>query len=88
MLLFFGQASDLNAQHRQFDVPCFYGRDIKTVKSLRVTEMEQGCLTLLRCVHDARRWHPFLMLPIATSLDHIPFGLYGFDHEPKTDGNH
>lgn len=32
MLLVFDQSPDSNALRRQFDAPCFYGRDIKNCR--------------------------------------------------------
>ena len=53
----------------------------------RVTGTEIDCLTCPRCVRNAQRYRVFLMLYIATAFNHLPFGLYDFDHEQRSNGN-
>ena len=68
--------------------PAFMAETSKNAEHSRVTGTEIDCLKYPRWVHGAQRYRLFLMLHIATAFNHLPFGLYAFNHEQRSNRNH
>ena len=68
--------------------PAFMAETSRNAEHSRVTGTEIDCLTYLRWVRGAEEYCLFLMLHAATAINRLPFGLYGFNHEQRTDRNY